>query len=80
MTKARMMLHISQEQLAAKTGFSRPMLGNLETGRRNTSIKNWLVIGEALGVDYRILRRNYTTQEMKKFIGMLDDLNVVFLP
>ena len=48
----RLLLHMSQEELAAKTGLSRTYIYFIETGKKSLTIKTLSNIKEALRVNY----------------------------
>jgi transcriptional regulator with XRE-family HTH domain len=61
LTATRKNMDISQQELAARTGWTRNMIANLESGRRSLRLSDFIVICQALGEDpdvvwLRILR------------------------
>lgn len=48
--RARQAREISQEQLAFETGLHRTYIGSIERGERNVSLKNIVLIANALGM------------------------------
>ena len=68
LTGTRNDLDISQRELAARLGWSRNVIANLETGRRSMSFSDFLLIARALNsnaeiVLRRILRWEQTDRE-----------------
>ena len=50
--------HLTQEQLAAKVGISRPVLTKYELGQVEISMKMFVRICDEIGVDYADILRN----------------------
>lgn len=50
--------HMTQEQLAAKVGISRPVLTKYELGQVEISMKMFVRICDEIGVDYADILRN----------------------
>lgn len=50
LTAARAAKGWTQEELAVKSGMSRPQLANMETGRSATTVGNLVCLADALGV------------------------------
>jgi transcriptional regulator with XRE-family HTH domain len=49
---------VSQRELAARMGWTRNMIANLETARRSTRFADFVLIAKALNIDpERLLRR-----------------------
>jgi hypothetical protein len=50
-------LDVSQRELAARLGWSRNVIANLETGRRGLSFSDFLLIASALNINAEIVLR-----------------------
>lgn len=50
--------HLTQEQLAAKVGISRPVLTKYELGQVEISMKMFVRICDEIGVDYAVILRD----------------------
>ena len=55
----RMLLRLSQEQLAERCGFDRTYISMLERGKRNPSLLNLLRLSQGLEIPISILTRVY---------------------
>lgn len=51
----RLLVRLSQEELAARAGLDRTYVSGIERGRRNPSLRNIQNIAEALGVDLDVM-------------------------
>lgn len=49
---------LTQENLAEKSGISRQMVGHLETGKANPSVKTAMVIADILGFEWTMFYSN----------------------
>ena len=50
--------HMTQEQLAARVGISRPVLTKYELGQIEISMKMFVRICDEIGVDYAVILRD----------------------
>jgi plasmid maintenance system antidote protein VapI len=55
LTGTRNDLDVSQRELAARLGWTRNVIANLETGRRNLTLSDFLLIAGALNINPEIL-------------------------
>lgn len=55
--ETRTMLDITQAELAAAVGVSRPYIAGIESGRANPSLEVVERIGSALGLEMRLIGR-----------------------
>ncbi|WP_151611739.1 helix-turn-helix domain-containing protein [Sinorhizobium alkalisoli] len=51
----RLLVRLSQEELAERAGLDRTYVSGIERGRRNPSLRNLQNISEALGVDLDVM-------------------------
>ena len=58
--------NLTQEEFAAKVGFSRSYITEIETGKRNISILNFLKIITSLDVDPKFINDLFV--ELKKYM------------
>lgn len=50
---------LTQENLAEKSGISRQMVGHLETGKANPSVKTAMIIAEILEFEWTMFYSSY---------------------
>lgn len=61
----RYALHLSQEDLAHKTGTKQPAISRLERGDYNTTLSTFLKVTDALGLDISLKTRKKTSNKVQ---------------